>query len=352
MNTLPTIIETLPTPPMGSESPPPPSPPMEYYYSDGHPPVRHGRVVSFLLIRLHPTHPSWLLTYLPYPRLTPQVTATLQAIAHRARDRHAARIVEAEFAQFAQQQQQQQTSESEPAAAAALDQLRDTVFAQLRSQLAAAAAASSASSAATAPTPTPQFVAGLVRALERERAARAKLTRRVAVLERERDEATRRAAEHEATIEALGRPRIPLSRSTSSVSTSSESHSDRVVSSSNRGSPPTSVFDALRKTTTMATTTTTTAMTTTSASTSTLLIPIPTPIRSSSLAPGRPLGNHNSNKSNGNGNCNINGNMKSNGNNGGTNVVSRECGYLSFTIPKTTSGTSGTGSSIDLDARL
>jgi hypothetical protein len=270
------------------------------------------------------------------------VTTALQAIAHRARDRHAARIIEAEFAQIAQQQQQ--VSESEPAAAAALDQLRDTVFAQLRSQLAAAAAA--------APTPTPQFVAGLVRALERERAAHAKLTRRVAVLERERDEAARRAAEHEATIEALRRPRIPLFRSTSSVSTSSESHSDRVGSSSNRSSvsPPTSVFDALRKTTTMGTTTTT-AMTTASASTSTL--PISIPIRSSSLAPGRPLGNHNSNKSNGN--CNMNDNIKSNGHNGGTNVVSHEYGYLSFTIPKTTSGTSGTsgaGSSIDLAGRL
>ena len=196
----------------------------------------------------------------------------LQAVALRARDRLASRI-QAEFARQAK-------------SAHALDRLRDEVFAQLQCQL----------DVVTAPTPTPtpaqtesiaagsdidlsstdanglniQFkdtqakdkeIAQLKEVLEKEREGHAKTKqdvaamnrtlaqlrdelggyqRRIMVLEKEKEEINLKVQEQEATIEAFGKPRIPLSRSSSASSSCTDS--EHVLSSSGVSSvsPPSS----------------------------------------------------------------------------------------------------------------
>ena len=94
-------------------------------------------------------------------------------------------------------------------------------------------------------------IAHLKEALEKEREGRAKMTedltamsgalvqlrdelgvyqRRIMVLEKEKEEIALKVQEHEATIEAFGKPRIPLSRSSSASSSCTDS--DHVLSSS------------------------------------------------------------------------------------------------------------------------
>ena len=186
----------------------------------------------------------------------------LQAIALRARDRLASRI-QAECVQ-------------QPKSALALNKLRDQVFAQLQCQL----------DVVTTPTPTPaqpivggsdtplsstdsnglliqlkdaeakdEEIAHLKETLEKEKEGHGKtkqdLTamsdilvqlrdeidvyqRRMTVLEKEKEEMTLKLEEQEATIQAFGKPRIPLSRSSSSSSSCADS--DHVLSSSGMSS--------------------------------------------------------------------------------------------------------------------
>jgi len=172
--------------------------------------------------------------------VTTQLTA-LQRIALLARDRLASRI----YAEFARQ--------TDPAIA--LDKIRDQVLAQLQCQLDVVTSLTPAqSTVAGSDTPLPSTVANngfntqlkdtqaedeeiahLKEALEKEVHAKTKqdLTamsnglvqvrdelgvyqRCIVVLEKEKEEIALKLLEHEATIQAFGKPQIPLSRRSSS----------------------------------------------------------------------------------------------------------------------------------------
>jgi len=189
--------------------------------------------------------------------VTTQLTA-LQGIALRARDRLASRI-HAEFAR--------QTN-----SAIALDRVREHVFAQLQCQLDVVTAPTPEAQSTVVGSDTPlsstdpnnglniqlkgmqaedEEIAHLKEALEKEKEAHAKtkqdLTamsgglvqlrndlgvyqKRIVVLEKEKEEIALKLQEQEATIQAFGKPRIPLSRSSSSSSSCADS--DHVLSSS------------------------------------------------------------------------------------------------------------------------
>jgi hypothetical protein len=292
----------------------------------------------------------------------------LQAIALRARDRLSTRI-QTEFARQAK-------------SAIALDRLRDQVFAQLQCQL----------DVVTAPALTQPVVVGadthlsstnanglniqledarakddeiaqLKEALEKEKEEHAKAKqdliamsgalvqlqdelivykRRIMLLDKEKEEVTLKVQEQEATIQAFGKPRIPLSRS-SSVS-SSCADSDHVVSS---GMSSVSTLSSERELAFSTFSTLALRRKATASPAATLAPPKPaslahrrgsslqhTPTKSG-LAP-RPLNN-------------------------ASNVVNSEYGYLSFTIPSKgadgkivdpATSIAAPAASFDLNARL
>ena len=130
------------------------------------------------------------------------------------------------------------------------------------------------------------------------------------MLEKEKEETTLKLQEQEATIQAFGKPRIPLSRSSSASSSSSCADSDHAMSSSGTSSVST---PSSERELAFSTFSTLALQRKVSPAATTLTPPKPAPLahrRGSSLQHTRPLGLNN-----------------------GSNVVSSEYGYLSFTIP-------------------